>query len=110
MERFCSGSRVSRDGTALQKGTCAKSLLLRKILAPVHRCCVLRLFETKEHYDVLIARGGAVAAKLGEVMSSIRTSVPCFGLLTTLMVPPRPSTMFLTMARPRPVPPGLVVK
>src|SRR4029077_10494079 len=41
---------------------------------------------------------------------SIRISVPHPGELDTAIVPPRPSTMFLAIGRPRPVPPRLVVK
>src|SRR5256885_13147423 len=43
----------------------------------------------------------------------MRISVPCpraSMLLNTVMVPPRPSMMFLAIGRPRPVPPRLVVK
>src|SRR5205814_7310637 len=42
--------------------------------------------------------------------NSIRISVPAPGALVTAMVPPRPSTMFFAIGRPRPVPPRRVVK
>ena len=56
---------------------------------------------------------GRIAHVLSEALggrSSIRTRVPREGSLSTSSRPPRDSTMFLLIARPRPVPVRLVVK
>ena len=59
-----------------------------------------------------VSCGGVRARPRGAVDAEARcgSSVPRPGVLETAIVPPRPSTMFFAIGRPRPVPPRLVVK